>query len=63
MAKPILCVDFDGVIHSYSSGWQGADIVNDPPTPGALAWLAKASDIGTCKSIRRGPASRADRRP
>jgi hypothetical protein len=44
MSKPILCVDFDGVVHSYTSGWQGADVVNDPPTPGALAWLEKASE-------------------
>jgi hypothetical protein len=43
MAKPILCVDFDGVIHSYDSGWQGATVVADPPVPGALWWLANAT--------------------
>lgn len=42
--KPILCVDFDGVIHSYTSGWQGADTVSDPPVPGALQWLKRASE-------------------
>lgn len=38
MAK-ILCVDFDGVLHSYTSGWQGADVVSDEMVPGAIRWL------------------------
>lgn len=37
--NPIICVDFDGVIHSYSSGWQGADVISDDPVPGAIEWL------------------------
>lgn len=40
--KPILCLDFDGVIHSYTSPWQAADIIPDPPVPGALQFIAKA---------------------
>lgn len=40
MSKPIICVNFDGVLHSYASGWQGANIVNDGPVPGAMEWLA-----------------------
>ena len=44
MSKPILCVDFDGVIHSYSSGWQGADVVSDPPVPGAIDFLVRAGE-------------------
>lgn len=42
MSKPILCLDFDGVIHSYSSGWKGADVIPDPPVPGALHFIAGA---------------------
>lgn len=40
--KPILCLDFDGVIHSYTSGWQGADVVKDPPVPGAALFVHDA---------------------
>lgn len=42
MNKPILCLDFDGVIHSYSSGWKGADVIPDPPVPGAIAFMREA---------------------
>ncbi len=42
--KPILCMDFDGVIHSYTSGWQGADVIPDPPVKGALEFLEKATE-------------------
>jgi hypothetical protein len=40
--KPILCLDFDGVLHSYSSGWKGADVIPDAPTNGMAAFLDKA---------------------
>lgn len=42
MTKPILCLDFDGVIHSYTSGWKGADVIPDPPVPGAIAFMLGA---------------------
>lgn len=40
--KPILCLDFDGVIHRYDSGWRGAHIIPDPPVEGAGAYLLRA---------------------
>ncbi len=39
-----LAVDFDGVIHSYASGWQGPTAIADPPVPGAIDWLTAASE-------------------
>jgi len=40
-AARTLCVDFDGVIHSFSSGWKGTTNIPDPPMPDALDWLLK----------------------
>ena len=44
--KPILCMDFDGVIHSYESGWRGATIIPDVPVEGALEFLKAAIEPG-----------------
>jgi hypothetical protein len=41
--RPILCLDFDGVCHSYTSGWQGADIILEPPVPGMWEFLEDAT--------------------
>jgi len=40
--KPILCLDFDGVLHSYTSGWQGIDVIPDPPVPDAKEFVEAA---------------------
>lgn len=44
MSKPILCLDFDGVIHSYTSGWKGADVISDPPVEGAMRFIWEATE-------------------
>jgi hypothetical protein len=40
--KLILNLDFDGVMHSYKSGWQGIDNIPDPPVPGLFEWMREA---------------------
>lgn len=42
MRKPILSLDFDGVIHSYSSGWKGAANIPDEPVAGSLEFIVAA---------------------
>lgn len=37
--KPILVLDFDGVCHSYASGWKGADVIPDDHVPGLFEFL------------------------
>ena len=40
--KPILCLDFDGVCHMYTSKWQGADVISDDAVPGLFEFLDEA---------------------
>lgn len=51
--KRTLCLDFDGVIHSYTSGWKGARVISDPPVPGALEFIVRARrvfDVAICSA-------------
>lgn len=37
--KKIVCLDFDGVIHSYRKKWINARTIPDPPVLGAIEWI------------------------
>lgn len=45
MPKKTIAVDFDGVIHGYSKGWNGGDLY-DPPVPGTAEALSKLKKEG-----------------
>ena len=45
MAKTVV-FDFDGVIHSYTSGWKGETKIPDPPVPGIQEALKEIHDAG-----------------
>ncbi len=42
--KPVLSLDFDGVIHWYRNGWKGAAVIDDEPTPGAVEFVKNAQE-------------------
>lgn len=43
---PTVVFDFDGVIHSYAHGWQGAENVTDPVVPGIKEAISQLSELG-----------------
>jgi len=36
-----ICLDFDGVVHSYRSGWCGSEVIPDPPIHGTREAIAR----------------------
>jgi hypothetical protein len=42
--KYTVAVDFDGVIHSYTSPWLDAQTIPDPPVAGAIEWLNEIAE-------------------
>ena len=46
-----ICLDFDGVLHSYESGWIRADVIPDPPVDGAIKTLYGYLEAGLSIAI------------
>lgn len=55
-----LCIDFDGVLHAYTSGWQGHDCVADRPVEGAVEACGALAEAGWKLYVL---SSRSDLRP
>ena len=55
-----VCVDFDGVLHAYVSGWQGATVIPDPPVEGAIDALRRYVAAGLKVAVHSARSAQAD---
>ncbi len=44
--KQTIVFDFDGVIHSYKSGWRGTTVIPDEPVPGIKEAILQLREVG-----------------
>ncbi len=44
--KKTICIDFDGVVHSYTSPWVGPEIIEDAPVAGAFEFISECLRVG-----------------
>lgn len=44
MNRKTLCVDFDGVLHAYTSPFTADHVIADGPMPGAMDWLYEVTE-------------------
>lgn len=44
MSKPILCLDFDGVIHQYTTPWTSSTVISDDIVDGFIEWANDAKE-------------------
>ena len=60
MESRVIAFDFDGVIHSYLSGWQGETNIPDPPVPGIKEVIDKLHSNGFEVAVISSRANTAD---
>lgn len=46
MRHQTVAVDFDGVLHSYTTPWINEHTIPDPPVIGAMEWLGQMLEAG-----------------
>lgn len=51
MKQLTIAIDFDGVIHAYTSGWKGPLVIADGPMPGAFDFITRVVSHRKVKAV------------